>query len=72
MKMLDAILEKVSLTITILLTRLMQYQKIRLMDYELLKDQNGHRLVQFGLFAGYAGLWTIVLPIMWVVMSWKG
>ncbi|KAJ3128077.1 hypothetical protein HK100_009383, partial [Physocladia obscura] len=30
-------------------------KKIRLIDYELMKDENGKRLVQFSRFAGYAG-----------------
>ncbi|KAJ3203898.1 hypothetical protein HDU82_006220 [Entophlyctis luteolus] len=30
-------------------------RKIRLIDYELMKDENGKRLVQFSRFAGYAG-----------------
>jgi len=37
--MLDAILQK----------------NIRLMDYELLTDDQGMRVVKFGTFAGYAG-----------------
>jgi alpha-aminoadipic semialdehyde synthase len=31
-------------------------QKIRLIDYELITDQNNRRLVRFGKFAGYAGM----------------
>lgn len=31
-------------------------KKIRLMDYELLTDEEGKRLVRFGTFAGYAGM----------------
>lgn len=37
-------------------------KKIRLIDYEVLKDRNGNRLVAFGRYAGivgaYNGLWT--------------
>jgi alpha-aminoadipic semialdehyde synthase len=31
-------------------------KKITLLDYELLKDKNSRRLVQFSRFAGYAGM----------------
>jgi alpha-aminoadipic semialdehyde synthase len=31
-------------------------KKIRLIDYELLKDEKSKRLVQFSSFAGYAGM----------------
>lgn len=31
-------------------------RRIRLMDYELLTDAKGRRLVRFGTFAGYAGM----------------
>lgn len=31
-------------------------QKCDLIDYELLKDEQGRRLVAFGKFAGYAGM----------------
>ncbi|KCV71331.1 hypothetical protein H696_02276 [Fonticula alba] len=31
-------------------------KKIRLMDYELLTDENNKRLVRFGTFAGYGGM----------------
>jgi alpha-aminoadipic semialdehyde synthase len=31
-------------------------KKIRLLDYELLTDENYRRLVAFGRFAGYAGM----------------
>jgi alpha-aminoadipic semialdehyde synthase len=31
-------------------------KKVHLMDYELMVADNGSRLVQFGLFAGYAGM----------------
>lgn len=31
-------------------------KNITLLDYELLKDQDSRRLVQFSRFAGYAGM----------------
>ena len=31
-------------------------KKIRLVDYELMTNEQGARLVQFSRFAGYAGL----------------
>lgn len=44
MPLLDAVLEK----------------RIRLIDYECLKDDNNQRLVAFGKFAGYAGMIDIL------------
>lgn len=34
-------------------------KKIRLLDYELLTDEHGKRLVQFSKFAGYAGIYLL-------------
>ncbi|KAI8847219.1 Saccharopine dehydrogenase-domain-containing protein [Chytridium lagenaria] len=52
MPMLKDILEKVCKVAELVVTTL---QKIRLIDYELMKDSNDRRLVFFSRFAGYAG-----------------
>lgn len=35
-------------------------RKIRLLDYECMKDDNGNRMVAFGKYAGYAGMINIL------------
>lgn len=54
MEMLDDILKK----------------NIRLIDYEKITDENGQRLVAFGVFAGNAGVIDILSGLGTFLLNW--